>query len=562
MIKNIYFEHYRKFKNISFEFDKNINVISGTNGTCKSSLLHIISNSFKAIQKGRENNWTKDEESIDVIKNINKLINPKIESLTRGDDKYNNPALNKKGTLFKCHYFDDTKLSFRRHNSTKGNKNRFSIKPVYKKGASESLPMLPIIYLGLFRLFSYGEFNYENQIKKINKGLPNKYKDELINIYYSFTGQKIELYDSKEMGDIKKRADFDTDIEGIDSNTISAGEDNLFIILTSLISLKYYYESIESFREIESILLIDELDASLHPEYQIKLLNLFRNFSKDYKIQFFFTTHSITLLEYALKKKDKVFYFLDNVDSITYNEDIDIYKVKMYLKNKLKKDEFLKNFIPILSEDDEARVWIDMLFNYYKDEYNKDLYSFFHLVKADLSGDSLKNIFNDDKLLRTSFQIIGILDGDKDLNDISLDRKIISLPGKNSPEKILFDYAKTIISNDNDFFKNNILENEGYTKNHFLKNILVDIEKKEKKIKDVKNDENKSSKGLERKENKKIFNKYELFWKYVIKHWIDNPINRKDIDKFFHDLNILFKKVSDYHDINSKDWDHKPLAKN
>ena len=43
------FIKYRKFENITFEFNKNINIIAGVNGTCKSSLLYVISNSFKKI---------------------------------------------------------------------------------------------------------------------------------------------------------------------------------------------------------------------------------------------------------------------------------------------------------------------------------------------------------------------------------------------------------------------------------------------------------------------------------------------------------------------------------
>lgn len=78
------------------------------------------------------------------------------------------------------------------------------------------------------------------------------------------------------MGDIKTRADFESDKAGIDSNTISAGEDNLFIIISALVSLKYYFQNITSTNEIESVLLIDEFDATLHPSLQFKLLDIFR----------------------------------------------------------------------------------------------------------------------------------------------------------------------------------------------------------------------------------------------------------------------------------------------
>ena len=46
MIKQLNFIHYRKLKNIEIEFSKGVNIISGTNGTCKTSILHLISNSF------------------------------------------------------------------------------------------------------------------------------------------------------------------------------------------------------------------------------------------------------------------------------------------------------------------------------------------------------------------------------------------------------------------------------------------------------------------------------------------------------------------------------------
>lgn len=47
MVETIKFVKYKKFNEITLGFSDNINVIAGANGTCKTSLLHIISNSFK-----------------------------------------------------------------------------------------------------------------------------------------------------------------------------------------------------------------------------------------------------------------------------------------------------------------------------------------------------------------------------------------------------------------------------------------------------------------------------------------------------------------------------------
>lgn len=55
MIKGIRVVKYRKLENMDLELSKGINVISGTNGTCKTSLLHIVtpglSDYFPAIQR-------------------------------------------------------------------------------------------------------------------------------------------------------------------------------------------------------------------------------------------------------------------------------------------------------------------------------------------------------------------------------------------------------------------------------------------------------------------------------------------------------------------------------
>ena len=48
-MKKIKFIQYRKLKNIEIDFADNINIIAGTNGTCKSSILHLISNSHQKV---------------------------------------------------------------------------------------------------------------------------------------------------------------------------------------------------------------------------------------------------------------------------------------------------------------------------------------------------------------------------------------------------------------------------------------------------------------------------------------------------------------------------------
>ena len=112
MIKKIHFARYRKLENLDLEFSSRVNVISGPNGTCKSSILHIVSNSFKQVPS----NWEGISPGMDsrrVLHTLNSQLNTKIESLAKGDRTYNDPARGLRGTLYTVRYIDDVEINFR-----------------------------------------------------------------------------------------------------------------------------------------------------------------------------------------------------------------------------------------------------------------------------------------------------------------------------------------------------------------------------------------------------------------------------------------------------------------
>ena len=547
MIKKIHIKKYRKLENIDFEFSKDINIISGTNGTCKTSLLYIISNSFKEIQKSNEN--IKDINIPTIISQINKLTNPKIESLTRGDDEYNDPAPNIKGILFNVEYYDGYKLDYRRHNHKIA--TRFAIKPPYKKGDSQKLPSIPIIYLGLFRLYSFGEFNNDDGIKKLKKKLPDEYIKILIELYKEFTNMQVNYECQTSMNEIKSRAEFKTNIQGIDSNTISAGEDNLYIILTALVSLRYYYENLkETKKEIESILLVDELDATLHPEFQIKLLELFRIYSKEYKIQITFTTHSITLLEYAIKKKINIFYLLDNIENVVLEKNINRYKLEMFLKNITKKELENSRKISIFTEDSEARFFLEKLMKYFSkyEEFNK-VKDIFYIPEINISCTELVKLFSD-KVIESMESSICILDGDCSVNEslknkIKRENHLMCFPGDLPLEELLFKYSEELFEDrSTKFWGNQILKDEGITKRNYQTTIQREIRNR-----DIENEAKKI-----RNQNKKIFKNYYKFFDLLLDEWINDIKNEEFIHKFYKELNLIFKKLASFYKINANDW--------
>lgn len=549
MIKRLQINQYRKFHDISFNFCAGINVISGTNGTCKTSLLHLISNSFQSVNS-KKCPWIINPSCLQIINAINAVVNSKVESLTRGDKQYNDPARGVSGTLFSVDYFDYKPLEFRRHNSKIN--SRYAIKPPYKKGGGDTLPSCPVIYLGLSRLFPYGEYNNDDAVISIKKQLPDQYQKEINQIYKDFTGISIKYGNAQKMGDIKIRADFDADIEGIDSNTVSAGEDNLYIILTALESLKYYYDNIDSQNTVESILLIDELDATLHPYFQIKLLKLLTKYSIEYKIQVFFTTHSLTLMEDVLRYKHNIIYLLDNETSVFVMNEPDIFKIKMHLQQLTEGDIYKDRVIPIFTEDNEGRFVLEHLITYFEEIHIDEFCNirrFLHYVSAKVSAEVLRDIFSDSKLLNMTIRSICVLDGD---HNSDLQNCMIALPGKKAPEQFLSDYAHDLYKNDDPFWTDPAIINRGYSKATY-RSFRKEIDDFENSI-NIAVQEGGSTKGKRRAFFKDLFKNHENFFDLLLKHWLHNPSNKAEIDKFYNGFHSLFKKVAPYNDINGNLW--------
>lgn len=548
VIEKIKINKYKKLENIEFAFTPNVNVISGTNGTCKTTLLHIVSNAFKAAKMASENYF--NSSCVKVVKNNNIIVNPKIESLVRDAKNYNDPAKGKKGELFDVHYMNGESLSFRKHNSQQD--ERYAIKPYYSGG--QSLPSCNIIYLGLSRLFPVGEVE-DDHISQIKSGLPEIYMNMLSEIYEKLTHIKIDNIQISRVSDFKLGPEFASPVEGIDSNTISSGEDNLFIILKALVSLAYFHDSlIYKGDGITSILLIDEYDATLHPSLQDKLYDIMNEFSHKYKIQVFITTHSLSLLEYVLEKKDNLIYLHNDINAVFQVKNPSIVDIKMHLRNETRSEIYNKKKVPIFTEDDEARIFLNAIFDYYEicNKNFSKIRRFFHLVECKVGADNLVSIFNDNSLLDTTLKSICVLDGDKKTN---LTRCTIKLPGDKSPEVICFEHAEHLyISDDRNFWHDNTIRSLGYTKTKFLSDIRGDISSIEEKIQQVKEITG-SSKGVARELNKKRFEKHQEFFDLVFRDWISDEANREEISKFYNELKAVFFKVSMANGIEKKEWD-------
>lgn len=82
----------------------------------------------------------------------------------------------------------------------------------------------------------------------------------------------------------------------------SIGQDNLGNIISALIDI-YMLSMDDEYNG--ALLCIDEIDVSLHPDTQIRLLDLFVQLSEELNIQFVVSTHSLTIIKEVLKKEKR-----------------------------------------------------------------------------------------------------------------------------------------------------------------------------------------------------------------------------------------------------------------
>lgn len=544
MISSLEIVQYRKLKDIRLPFVTGVNVISGTNGTCKSSVLHLISNAYKRVKQS-------GNECLSVIAHVNAGMNCKIEALVKGDKKYRDPARGIAGNLFSIKYENGVGLGFRRHNAPQ--EGRFSVKPQYARGAHEKLPEMPVFYLGLPRLLPCGELSDDVERKRVGKRLPSPYGEYLIELYKSLSGIEISAkHCVTNIASLKCREEFNTSIDGVDSNTISSGEDNLLCIVRALVSLRYYYETLPTKTGLsESVLLIDELDAALHPSMQEELCDVLRQYSTAYKIQIVCTTHSLTVLENSLRHKDNVLYFIDDVNHVSLMDAPDLFKIRMHLKNCTRKDLYAGRQIPVFTEDDEARAALTVLLDHVFNSGSpiSHLRTHFHLIESKLGADHIKTIFADKclSLVLTSF---AILDGDKH-SDISANQLV--LPGGASPERFLYAYGLELYKGSDDGFWRlpSSMEN-GYSRK-FFERISREWESMESEIVQLKQ-KGLSSEGVRRRRTKEIWGRYEPFFVALMSYWVKDLSHKDEVVKFTDGLKVLFHKTAAANGLNPNDW--------
>ena len=523
-------EYFRAFKKVNISLASNLTVISGPNGCGKSSLLSLVASCSGINKKSFFGSNFQPEftdffhiDATEDFKNYRLFI------------RYNTHP--DSDALVKRLSFKDDSASGRGIRIIPRTTNEYSVWGTvseamsvaydrYCVGGSARIP-LPTIYLSLSRLYPLGEKHGESSVQIPSKG--NRIsqidvKDKFREWYNSVIPNSIK--ESASISIIKKtacsRMSAHMDMDNIPSLSQSVGQDSVGNIISALIDI--YLLSLEKWYK-GAILCIDELDVSLHPDTQIKLLHLIKKLSDELKIQFVVSSHSLTVIKDILTEekdnKDKYrLVYLKNSSSPYVSSQKDYYllkydlfnrfaynpiKVRIYFEDDVGKElfnELLDAFIDIYNEvssNENASIlrntnpkknFIDINKRILNNKQLIQIKRQLHQVVTHCGCDELLQLSNADTLLD---RVIFMLDADarlpktqqpkikdyirkdfeaKGMNDISHKRNIIFAPGYFAPESFLFKIITKFVSDDDyvDFWRSldNRVETSLYTSDKVL----------------------------------------------------------------------------------------------
>ncbi|MCC5923485.1 MAG: AAA family ATPase [Crocinitomicaceae bacterium] len=428
-LKSTNFRHFSEDTEVSF--GDRITVISGQNGTGKSSLLGWVAQLCKFDSENKQITGVKFEEDWGKIFRFCK------------ENDYNK----KYKVVFEIEeneIINHVELSTRFIPSVNRYKCDFDRNI---KGSPKRAIQFPLIYLGLRRLIPLSTES-ENKIKKNNIQL----SASDISLFNSLSKEILLLIDESITPDAVKSPNKNVlAMKTMHYNHLgnSAGQDNIGQILAAIISFTKLKEKLGTEYK-GGILLIDEIDATLYAGSQIKLLTILNKYATSLNLQVIFSTHSIEILEFISNEielksfigKGSVINFLKTTDGIISNEinpSIDWIKLKIKaLRGINQKPEK----IDLICEDLSAELWIKNLIQ------NSDLKSFISIGGANLGKGTLSSMAksNSKELQELKY----VLDGDarKDKNIDSSKRNITFLPGESGVEIIMYHFIRSLPEND------------------------------------------------------------------------------------------------------------------
>lgn len=469
-IQKVSIEKFRRFKDTEFELGEKVTLIAGQNGTSKSTLLGMIAQPFSFGYFSGKKAHTEDISK--YTKNYNGVILSEYKDFMGNPFSYDceqvfrlsglhdtNPEKYSYKIFLEGNCIDrqqtkiaDEGLLIRGHNRPGNTKVRFVAGPGKSSESGEGNYPHPVIYLGLNRLWPLAlalKMNIENEFS-----MDQEAKDWFIEKY----NEILLLDEPKNKTEVvrvdgNKKGFIGVSGEDYHSESFSAGQDNLGQILTSILSFRSLKLSLKE-KYQGGVILIDEIDSTLHPKAQTNLLNVLIAACEDYDLQIVGTTHSLHLLKNAMHSKHansiKINYLIREEDKVleagyqTFEEIEHNLEIKATPCKANKKD----TKVSVVLEDKVANDFFFSLIGRKLDKYLKRFNSPNSITKS-MSSSYIVNILPLIGKIPELSNIILIPDGDKaeEVKKVSKgSTNIVCLPGNEALEKTIFNFLKGLSS--------------------------------------------------------------------------------------------------------------------
>ena len=514
--------NFRLFKNTEFFLGKYMTIFSGTNAVGKSTLLGILGNSSELK--------VKDGKPI-----IQKQFRTEFSEIFKMSRSYDKTAPNVLTINFSDGSSRVCRITWQKKGKDK--KPRSRLIPEYKENGKKhsAKQKWPTLFLGLSRLYPIGESDSE---ELVHKNIPIQNLNTLIDEYKKILSitDDIKAFQSISIPETSRKRAFGIDTTDYDYLSNSAGQDNLGQILLAVESFRRLKETHSSDYQ-GGLLLIDELDAALHPSAQIKLVKYLLKQAKALDLQIVYTTHSLSILSYAaylirscnnsnLSENDTNIYYISKANfKIQVHHNPNYYTVKSLLEE----DPLINqdNKIKVYTEDAEARWFLKNLSN----EYATRIIARLNLLDTKIGKDSILSIVKGDFI--SFINKIVILDGDsttvsdtyKAMSELNnRGQHILTLPGNKSPERLLFEFLISDSQYAEEYFLQSQCFDYGITKTIFTQRYT-----------EIKNS---------RDDLKNEFNKYAAVFEetHLMQFW--EKEYAKDLGEFLEELASVYSIIA------------------
>lgn len=435
IIKHAHIERFRALRNLDFDLGEKITAIVGHNGTMKTTILGILSQTFTISP----DHPMHGEKTIDGY-NFHSQFKEKFKMTDKdipGEHKW---RLDLYDGIYRNNYFEAH--SIRR--TGRGSQDSIRFWSTEGRSANMNYPQIPAYYISLKRVTPIGEEKTIN----VTSDLSNEEKLFLSNEYKNIFAVTSNGQLSVESINSKNKHSAAIHSANYDAVTISAGQDNVAKLLLAVLSFKRLKDKYPDDYK-GGIILIDEIESTFHPLAQTMLIKRIYKYAKDYKIQFIFTTHSPSVIKSTFhdkyNKRDAQLIYLKKVGNYVKSYcDSNVESVIAELSGEVVKNKTKVTKIDVFCEDVVARHllrnWLSSFKNNIKlQTCSLGAESYLELIKVKMT--SIKNS-------------IVVLDGDK--NKTSTNNKIekyqaenvIFLPSTDCPEKMFYRFLYSLEETD------------------------------------------------------------------------------------------------------------------